>query len=155
MSRKFIEHERYGFGKKSTLSRLGAWGMFRGFALEDERREVKVYGETCMGLGIYRILLRTEGGKHEDYLRRFGTRHKGMLWFQDVENFSFLYYHIGNFESQTLGCPLVGTTPRILTTGEFEVGSSTRAYHKFYDLVAAEILSGTKVFSRIREAGPS
>ena len=37
------------------------------YTLEDEEREVKVMGETCIPNGTYKIGLRTEGGFHSRY----------------------------------------------------------------------------------------
>ncbi|MCK5316339.1 MAG: hypothetical protein KAJ55_00415 [Anaerolineales bacterium] len=150
-----LDHIRYGFGQESTLSRLYLPTGFECFLLEDERRRVKVRGETCIPEGRYEITLRTEGGRHEDYLERFPAFHVGMLWLRDVRDFTFIYYHIGNRESQTLGCPLTGRVPKILTTGEFEVRSSEKAYVPFYRKVSAVLLSGERVFTNIREEVPT
>ena len=147
-----LDHVRYGFGQESTLSRLFLAQSFECFLLEDERRKVKVYGETCFPEGCYEVTLRTEGKKHQDYLERFPDFHEGMLWIRGVPDFSFLYYHIGNKAKHTDGCPLTGTTPRILIpSGEFEVGSSEKAYVPFYRKVLAEMKSGSRVFTTVRE----
>ena len=149
-----LDHVRYGFGQESTFSRLFIASTFECFLLEDERRKVKVYGETCIPEGVYEITLRAEGGKHLDYLQRFPAFHKGMLWIRDVPNFEWAYYHIGNKASQTLGCPLTGQVPRILNSGEFEIGSSEAAYVPLYLKVSGHILGGGRVFTTIRDVEP-
>lgn len=149
-----IEHIRYGFGRKSTLSRLLVEGEHQCFALEDERRNRKVMGETCIPLGRYEIKLRTEGGMSEDYRRRVGDLHKGMLWLQEVPGFEWVYYHIGNKETETNGCPLTGTVPLLLPDGEFEVARSKDAYLALYKRVVPVLLGGGKVYTHVTEARP-
>jgi hypothetical protein len=150
-----LEHVRYGFGLDSTLARLSIDAESFGFVLEDERRLVKVRGETCIPPGRYEIKLRAEGGKHQDYLDRFPELHKGMLWLQDVPDFEWVYYHIGNKDTDSLGCPLTGTYPVILPDGEFEVARSEAAYLKLYRKVLPVLLSdGGRVFTHITEAEP-
>lgn len=146
-----LELVRFGYGKDSTLGRLSVDGEFECFTLEDERREVKVYGETCIPEGRYEILLRTEAGKHERYLDRFPELHRGMLWLQDVPDFEFIYLHIGNKEDQTLGCPLTGTVPLIMPDGEFEVARSKDAYLALYRKVLPPLLIEERVFIHVSE----
>jgi len=146
-----LELERFGYGKDSTLGRLFVDGEFECFTLEDERREVKVYGETCIPTGTFEILLRKEGGKHKDYLDLFPELHKGMLWLQDVPDFEWVYIHIGNYESQTLGCPLVGNVPAILPDGEFQVLRSSDAYKALYRKLVGRLEAGERVVLHIRE----
>ena len=49
------------------------------YTLEDEHRDEKVMGETRVPAGTYRITLRTTGGFHGRYLKKYGSFHKGML----------------------------------------------------------------------------
>ena len=49
------------------------------YTLEDEKREDKVVGETRIPAGVYKILLRKEGGFHARYTKKYGNMHKGML----------------------------------------------------------------------------
>jgi len=146
-----LELERFGYGRNSTLGRLLVDGEFECFILEDERREIKVYGETCIPVGRYEIKLRAEGGKHTQYLDRFPELHKGMLWLQDVPEFEWIYLHIGNKESQTLGCPLTGQVPAILPDGEFEVMRSEVAYLALYRKVVGPLLIEERVWVHVRE----
>ena len=146
-----LELVRYGYGTDSTLGRLLVDGEFECFTLEDERREVKVYGETCIPDGRYEIILRTEGGMTQRYADRFPELHKGMLWLQDVPEFEYVYLHIGNKESHTDGCPLVGRVPVCLPDGEFEISRSELAYVDLYRKVIAALESGERVFIHVSE----
>ena len=60
------------------------------YTLEDERRALKVKVETRVPQWTYEIKLRTEGGFHERYKKRFGTLHKGMLHVINVPNFEYI-----------------------------------------------------------------
>ena len=147
-----LESERFGYGGDSTLSRLSLDGQPECFVLEDERREVKVFGETCIPVGRYEILLRDEGGMHQRYLDRFPELHRGMLWLQDVPNFEWVYFHIGNKERHTNGCLLTGQLPAILPDGEFEVMRSELAYLNLYRKLLAPLLSDDdSVWLHVRE----
>lgn len=147
--------ERFGFGHDSTLGELLVDGIHEGFTLEDERRRVKVQGETCIPVGRYRILLRSEGGMDQRYRVRFPTLHRGMLWLQNVFNFSWVYLHIGNDEGDTDGCPLVGRVPVVLPDGEFGVASSTDVYVALYRQVIAAMDAGEEVWIDVTERGPT
>lgn len=147
-----IEHVRFGFGLDSTISRIYLNEEFECFVLEDEWRIDKIFGETCIPEGTYTIELRDEGGKHQRYLDRFPELHKGMLWIKDIPNFEYVYYHIGNKDEDSLGCPLNGRVPIMLPDGEFEVARSTEAYLAFYRKVVAEIMGGGRVATHISRA---
>jgi len=153
---------RYGLGRNSTL------GLFQRvepdeaqlcFGLEDERRHTKVYGETCIPTGTYELRLRTDGMDDEDmfngrYRKRFGDRHKGMIWLQNVPNFEWVYIHILNYEHQTKGCIGVGEVPGIYPDGEFFVGRSEPAYWKVYEDIVPALISGERVLLHVTEIQP-
>jgi hypothetical protein len=112
------------------------------FTLEDEAREVKVKHETCIPEGTYEITLRTEGGFHERYLKKFGEAfHKGMLWVRNVPNFEYILIHCGNTDKHTSGCLLLGKSIQ-----KGFLGSSVDAYKEAYPKIAAHLLKGGKVF---------
>ena len=52
--------------------------VFQCFVIEDEHRTKKVYGETRIPKGVYEIGLRSEGGFHSRYSKKFSD-HKGLL----------------------------------------------------------------------------
>lgn len=149
-----ILHERFGFGTNSTISDVSIV-LHQMFALEDERRETKVPGETCIPPGRYLLKLRIEGGMHERYKARFPGVHRGMLWFQDVPGFTYVYYHVGNRERDTDGCPLTGEIPVMLPDGEFEVARSEKAYLAFYKKVLEAMDAGEEVWVEIKEREPA
>lgn len=149
---------RFGLGRNSTLGYLARLEDDTEerlcFTLEDERRETKVPGETCIPVGTYEVVLYKAGRKHEHYARKFGARHKGMLLLKDVKGFEGIEIHPGNYETDTDGCILPGTVPAIYPDGEFYVGRSTDAYWLIYEEIVPALVSGEKVVLHITEIQP-
>ena len=120
------------------------------YTLEDEKREVKVRGETRIPAGTYQIKLRNEGGMTKRYADKFGDMHKGMLWLQNVDNFEWVYIHIGNREDQTDGCILVGLEAASNSLG-ITIQRSTDAYKLIYPSIASAVLSDNGAFIEIKD----
>ena len=111
------------------------------YTLEDQAQTTKVYGETRIPAGTYNLTLRTEGGFHTRYLAKFGGDwHKGMIYVNEVPNFEYILWHIGNTDDDTAGCLLLGKTQQ----ANF-IGSSGDAYKDVYPKVRDAILYGEKV----------
>lgn len=134
--------QRLNSGKESTIGVLSINGVFAAFALEDEFRQVKVKAETRIPSGTYKVLLRKEGGKHENYLKKFPSVHKGMLWLQEVPNFQYILIHIGNTDIDSEGCILVGDAVSQNITERGALTGSTNAYLRIYPLIAKELEVG-------------
>ncbi len=128
--------ERYAHGDDSSLGRIRVPGARRAFTLEDEWRPTKKKAETRIPSGVYNVALRTVGGFHERYARRFPDTHKGMLWLRSVPGFEHILIHCGNDDDDTAGCILVGEVPAVLPDGEFEVLRSGDAYRRVYPPMA-------------------
>lgn len=125
---------RYSHGKESTLSLIFIDGKFEAYGLEDEFREKKVMHETRIPEGTYKVELRTFGGHHEKYTKRFPF-HKGMLWVKDVPGFTDILIHCGNTANDTSGCLLVGDTANNNQVTDGQITNSTEAYSRFYQKV--------------------
>lgn len=142
--------ERYGFGFDSTLSSL--WnvtdgrdsGIILASSLEDERRDTKVFGETCIPLGTYRLALRTHGGFNQRYRKRFPGFHLGMIEVLNVPGFTDILWHCGNDDDDTAGCLLIGSYPVVTPDGEFEITASVRRYKVIYPPIAKALAAGIK-----------
>lgn len=130
---------RYCHGPEATLGLLLINGRFHCYALEDESREVKVPGETRIPAGSYRITLRTVGGFHARYARKFPDFHQGMLWLRDVPGFQFILIHIGNSDDDTAGCILIGDQANNALVDDGFVASSAQAYRRIYPIIASAI----------------
>ena len=83
---------------------------FLAYTLEDEARDEKIKGETRIPAGTYKVTLRTVGGYHARYTKKYGSFHKGMLWVREVPGFEYILIHTGNTDEHTMGCLLVGDT---------------------------------------------
>lgn len=148
--------QRFNRGNDSTVGLLsigkGMGTFFKCFTCEDEQRHTKVMHETRIPAGTYEIKLRTEGGFHKRYGDKYPKTHKGMLWLQDVPNFTFIYIHIGNSDDDTSGCILVGnSTSSDVINGGGTVGRSVEAYTDLYKRVSGVLLEGEKVFITIKD----
>lgn len=149
-----LDHWRYNGGRDATLGILferipGPAGQTRRmlcFLCEDEYRESKVRAETRIPAGRYRILLRMEGGMSARYAFTYGQMHVGMLWLQDVPNFTYCYYHVGNDDDDTEGCPLVGLRASESTRS---IEQSRAAYRAIYPRISQAILSGEQVWVNV------
>ena len=115
------------------------------YTIEDEQRDVKVWGETRIPAGTYQLELRTEGGFHNRYKSRYAF-HKGMIWVKDVPGFEYILWHTGNTDEHTAGCLVLGNSQEsnIVKKDGF-VGYSRDAYAFVYPRVAAAIESGLRV----------
>jgi hypothetical protein len=126
-------------------------GEFKVHTLEDEFRTNKVYGETRIPSGSYKIEFRTVGGFHQRYLEKFGASfHKGMLWIKDVPEFEHVLIHIGNKEDDTAGCILTGMTNSADDAGF--IGGSKVAYKKIYEIIRDTLLKGELVYINIYDS---
>lgn len=116
------------------------------YTLEDEYRQEKVKGETRIPAGTYKITLRTVGGFHGRYEKKYGQMHKGMLWVRDVPGFEYILIHTGNTDEHTAGCLLVGDSQQnnVIKADGF-VASSTQAYKRIYPPIAAALEAGEEV----------
>ena len=139
-----IKVKRFTSDDDTTLSTVWIDNNFECFGLEDEYREEKVAKETRIPAGEYKIALRTWGGFHTRYSKKFPIFHEGMLQVLDVPGFTAILIHIGNTDEDTAGCLLIGQNA-IGVSGSLSIGSSTRAYQEFYPKVLEAIKKGDKV----------
>lgn len=116
------------------------------YTLEDEYRKEKVAGETRIPAGTYKITLRTVGGFHTRYTAKYGEMHKGMLWVRDVPGFEYILIHVGNNDSHTAGCLLVGDSQQAnFGSSDGMVGASVNAYKRIYPPIAKALEQGQEV----------
>ena len=119
---------------------------FLAYTLEDEYRKDKVYGETRIPNGTYKLALRKTGGYHQKYSKRFPDIHIGMLHVTDVPGFEYILIHCGNTDEHTAGCLLVGDSQENnqITKDGF-IGKSTQAYKRIYPRIAEAVECGEEV----------
>jgi len=114
--------------------------------LEDEKRNVKIKGETRIDAGEYFLGIRKEitplTQKYLDDKRLpFFERHIEVL---NVPKFVGVYIHIGNTDDDTDGCILVGQKPVSLQE-ENKIIDSVKTYTAFYSIVYPKLEAGEKV----------
>lgn len=125
-----------------TTGRLFVNDVFECFSLEDQPQEKKVMHETRIPAGTYPISLRTFGGHHERYKKKYPDLHKGMLWLRNVPGFEAILIHIGNIDDDSSGCLLVGT---LMDDEKGVLYKSTEAYLKLYRKVVDAFAKGEKI----------
>jgi len=109
---------------------------------EDEYRAVKVPGETRIPAGTYDIQLRTDSPMARKYRDRYGPRHKGIPWLQDVPGFEWIYIHTGNTDEHTDGCILVGDSANFFN---MTIGNSRPAYSRIQEAIQKALEGGETV----------
>lgn len=100
--------------------------------------------------GLYEIGLRTYGGFHKRYIKRFPLIHTGMLWVRAVKDRRNILFHVGNRSIDTRGCILPGRGVGKINS-EVSVLESQHAYISFYCKVMAGMQGSQKVYLYIRE----
>lgn len=132
--------DRFHSDDNSTISLISVDGDFICFGLENGYKENKVYGKTRIPSGRYKLKVRTFGGFHQRYSKRFPSIHKGMVEIVGVPNFTDILIHIGNTHEDTEGCLLTGTGVR--TNPSINISNSQEAYLKLYGLIIDDVIDG-------------
>ena len=146
-------------GIDSTIGRLtigqGLSEYLHSYTCEDQRQNKKIAGETRIPAGVYEIKLRHGSPMSNRYDSRYSDiDHSGMLWLQEVPNFSYVYMHSGNNDDDTEGCILVGYTGNIdIANGGGNIGRSSLAYKDLYKKVHPVLMAGEKVYIEIKDEG--
>ncbi len=129
--------DRFASTAQETLGRMYINGRQFCYTLEDEKRDIKVKGETRIPVGIYNVGLR--------YSPHFSPKfHHDMLWVKDVPGFDFILIHTGNTDADTMGCLLVGTLFES-KNGRITVMKSKNAYEIIYPFISETIKKGETV----------
>ena len=130
-------------GHHSTLSHLYIDGIFMCYLLEDRIASVKVAGQTCIPEGDYHLIMNTTAGMNKRYKNRFPEFHQGMVQISGIKGFDLVFFHIGNYYSETRGCPLTGHYWN-QSNGDFEVLQSAFSYQQIYQRLIAMIKAGNQ-----------
>lgn len=140
-----IEVIRYSHSNEDTLSLIFVDNKFFCYGLEDEYRSFKKKGETRIPDGTYKLdFLKQDTPMTLRYRERYP-------WFnyhlevQKVPGFSNIYIHIGNKESDTAGCLLVGNEVNSNTVGYGFLKNSRITFEKLYKLISKELNLGKDI----------
>lgn len=143
--------KRFYFGDDCTYGVLLIDGIAIAYTLEDEHRETKVPGETCIPAGVYTIEFReTLSRLTKKYRNRYDwfTWH---LWIKDIPDFDYVYIHAGNTDEDTMGCPLVGYTSDLRKKDKNGfIGNSRDAYKEVYQAISLALSNNDPVIIHVR-----
>ena len=136
-----IRVERFNSGSDDTLGRMYINGRFVAYTLEDEKREVKVKGETRIPSGTYKI------GFYDS-----PSHGPKSLHIKDVHGFEYILIHPGNTDKDTDGCLLVGKRIGKLD-GKRAVLDSKLAFKEIYPIIAGALDKGEEVEIKYMDIG--
>ena len=128
-------------GENSTLSHLYIKELFQCYLLEDKIREQKIAGSTAIPTGDFQLVLNTTAGMNKVYEKRFKSMHEGMIEIDGIPTFDLVFFHLGNTNRDTKGCPLTGHY-WANDSKDFGVFNSTQAYQLLYPKLLSLIKSG-------------
>jgi hypothetical protein len=147
--------------KGATLSRLQLDGIDDCYGLEPQAAPGRNEKNWAIPPGTYSVGVKPLGlcRLDNDYTRRFGSRHYGMLEVLDVPNRFEVLIRIGNSGLDTLGDLLVGLEyfeqpPRGFGIKDsFWLAKSTLAYSGIYPVLVSAITSDEGARIRFTEVG--
>ncbi|MFD2960165.1 MULTISPECIES: DUF5675 family protein [Olivibacter] len=135
---------RIAEGINTTLGQLYINNLFQCYILEDKIRDKKIPGETAIPAGTYQLGLNKLAGMNAKYQSRYSSMHKGMVEIRGIPNFSLVFFHIGNYHTDTRGCPLTGSYYQLID-GDYRVLHSADAYRRVYPLLAKAAAAGSSL----------
>ena len=142
---------RYSSQKIDTLGIFkDEIGEFFSYSIEDEKRDIKISGETRIPEGRYPLKIRKEDT--DLTLKHRIAYNKGEItpWFFfhieicNIPNFKGVYIHVGNTEKDTEGCLLLGDKINNNTLEPGLLSNSTNAIKRFYLRYYPILLKGEK-----------
>ena len=137
--------KRYSDDGESTLGLFYRDGHFSCYTIEDEHRDVKVKGETCIPAGEYKVVYQevvTEMTKR--YRNKYSWFDKHLM-LENVPGFTSIYIHVGNTDKHTDGCLILGDSCISNVTKDGFVGSSKDAFKRNYGIITQALDSGQDV----------
>ena len=136
---------RYSSQSKDTLSLIYINDAFFCYGLEDEYRAIKLRGETRIPEGTYELnYLKSDTPMTLSYKKKYPW-FKWHLEVKNVPNFSNVYIHIGNKESETDGCLLVGDTANTNVNTFGFISNSTATFQRLYKVVSDTLDKNEKI----------
>ena len=127
--------------------------------LEDTIRNIgdKIYGETAIPYGKYKLSLVKYGSLHNWLSNKFKAGYKGVIMLNGVKGFTGVCYHPGATVKNTLGCLLPTIKYSKIKhpdgTEEFtsDWESSNQAYAETYKIIVDSILKEDTYFTIIND----
>ncbi|MFB2118553.1 DUF5675 family protein [Parapedobacter sp. 2B3] len=132
---------RVAKGEHTTLGHLYINGLFCCYVLEDTVRDHKIPGQTAIPAGEYTLGFNTTANMNTRYRSNYASVHRGMVEVRGIPNFSLVFFHIGNYYTQTEGCLLTGSYWQLID-GDYRVLHSAAAYKYAYPMLVEQIEQG-------------
>lgn len=160
-----VRVERFPSEADWTLSEFFINDIKKGVGVEDEKREIKVHGETRIDNGIYELGLRISPRFSKSYFvdehgnlsttksERFTKEHE-MIWVMGVPLFEFILWHWGNSDDDTDGCYIVGSSFATFDKQKGVAGSRvkyTEIYPLIWNIIQDNKKAGLKTYVEYRE----
>lgn len=142
-----------------TLSKFYFDGKEMGVGVEDEKRDIKVKGETRVDAGLYNLDLRVSPKFSHAYYRddegelihatervspelkaRYHTQHE-MIWVRNTPRHEYVLVHWGNSDDDTDGCYVVGCVFGKIGSQK-AVLNSRKKYTEIYPILWRSIKAG-------------
>jgi hypothetical protein len=141
-----------GETKTSTLSKMyiNEKEVPIAVTLEDGFKKEKIWGETRIPHGVFKIERRYVGRFYDKYKNKY--QHKFSIWIRNVPKFKYILIHIGNYVSDTAGCPLIGIAGH-KRGDNYMVKESTKMYKKFYEMVEWSFENNHEVWIGVDRSG--
>jgi len=136
-SKMKIYIRRFEYGPNYTIGRLFVDGEYQCYTLEDKVRDTKVFGETAIPAGKYKVVI--------DYSPRFKRELPHIL---NVPGFEGVRIHPGNTPEDTEGCILVGKT----WAGTNFIGQSRKAFEELFEKMKAAVAAKEEIELEIENA---
>jgi len=133
---------------------------FISHCIEDEKRDVKVSGETRIPAGFYELKIWNDGQNPNQWVLDHRAKYNlnGDNWFEfpievtKVPGFSGVLIHTGIDQSHTDGCLLLDDTIGNNTVDAANQGARTlQAVKRFYQKVYPYLKTGGKAFIEVRD----
>ncbi|MFC6102868.1 DUF5675 family protein [Olivibacter domesticus] len=135
---------RIAEGTNTTLGQLYINNLFQCYILEDKIRNEKIPGETAIPAGEYKLGLNKTAGMNAKYQSRYSHMHQGMVEIRGIPNFTLVFFHIGNYHTDTRGCLLTGSYYQLINN-DYRVLHSADAYKRVYFLLAHAAAAGANL----------
>ena len=135
---------RIAEGENTTLGQLYINDLFQCYILEDKIREHKISGETAIPAGKYQLTLNKVAVMNRNYKSRYNEMHQGMVEVRGIPNFTLVFFHIGNYYTDTRGCLLTGSYYQLIND-DYRVLQSADAYKKAYKVLLNQLEQGNEL----------
>ncbi len=149
-----------GSSQGILLEKIESGSQFFCHTLEDEKREIKIAGETRIPAGFYELKIWNDGQNPNQWVLDHRAKYNlnGENWFKfpievtKVPGFAGVLIHTGIDQSHTDGCILLDDTMGNNSIDMANQGArSLEAVKRFYLKVYPNLESGGKVFLTIRD----